>query len=74
MAEAELHAKTTFRTKKGFLSATPFIQKLDFLIEVDWSGDKLIKEGNVVEVERLTKIIFFLEGGSRNKLIKKGNV
>jgi hypothetical protein len=33
MSEAELHAKTTFRTKRGFLSATPFIQKFDFLKE-----------------------------------------
>jgi hypothetical protein len=34
MPEAELHAKTTFRTqKRGFLSATPFIQQFDFLKE-----------------------------------------
>jgi hypothetical protein len=34
MPEAELHAKTTFRTKiEGFLSATPFIKIIDFLKE-----------------------------------------
>ena len=33
MPEAELQAKTTFRTINGFLSATSFIQKLAFPVE-----------------------------------------
>jgi hypothetical protein len=47
MPEAELHAKTTFREKKGVPLCNSIYTKTDFLIEVEWSGDKLIKEGNV---------------------------
>jgi hypothetical protein len=39
MTEEDLHAKTTFRKKGAFLSATPYLQKFDFLIEeVIWKN------------------------------------
>jgi hypothetical protein len=61
MPEAELHAKTTFRTKKEVAVCNSILLKLDFLIEVEWSWDKWIKEGNVNKT--FNKINFSIEGG-----------
>jgi hypothetical protein len=43
MSEAKLHARTTFHTKGGFLSATPFLQKFDFLIDlgINWKRKEI---------------------------------
>ena len=45
MPEAELHAKTISAQKRGFLSATPFVHKFDFLIKRSDMGINYIKEG-----------------------------
>ena len=62
MSEAELHAKTTFRTKRGFLSATSLLTKIYFrkerVLKEQIDKGKKCSENQILNINL---ILFFID-------------